>query len=101
MALRKYFVSKSREEAGPSTSQACATQSPEDADVVDEPEMLQPQKKRPHLTPSEKKRAYKSQLSYKPEWEKKYAWVYCTDPNKGMFCRVCQKWGTPPAGKVV
>lgn len=104
MDLRKFFSknlvtgsSNIEEEANPSTSMACATESCEDGfDKTDE--SLQPHKKKPRLTPCEKKKVYKSQLSYKPEWEKKYPWVFCTDPKEGMFCRTCQKWGAPPAG---
>ena len=76
MDLRKFFSknlvtgsSKIEEEANPSTLMACATQSCEDG--VDEMvESLQPHKKKPRLTPCEKKKVYKSQLSYKPEWQK-------------------------------
>ncbi len=44
-----------------------------------------------------KKLVYKSRLSYKKDWEKIYPWVYCNDPKDGMFCRVCQSFGTASA----
>ena len=66
--------------------------------TVDDEEHQQPQKKKQHLTPCEKKRSYKAKLSYKKEWEKKYLWVTCKDPSDGMFCETCLKWGNPPAG---
>ena len=40
--------------------------------TVDDEEHQQPQKKKQHLTPCEKKSIYKAKLSYKQEWEKKY-----------------------------
>ena len=58
----------------------------------------EPQRKKQHITASEKKKAYKGKLSFRKEWEKKYPWVTCKDPGDGMFCSVCQKWGKPPAG---
>ena len=57
-----------------------------------------PQQKKQHLTAGERKKMYKSKLTFKKEWEKKYPWVTCTDASKGMFCRTCQKWGSPSAG---
>ena len=47
------------------------------------------------LTKAEKEE-YKSHLSYNPHREHKYSWLYCNDPNEGMFCKVCQEKGTPP-----
>ena len=65
------------------------------SDVAEEP----PRKKQcSQLTVSEKRKLYKVKLSYKKEWEKKYPWVFCDDPSKGMFCTTCQKWNKPPAG---
>ena len=29
----------------------------------------------------------KSRPSYRKEWELKYPWVYCNDPQKGMLCQ--------------
>ena len=91
MALRKLFYkevkskdSELQSHAGPSTSVAGVSVVPK-----------APKTK----AMSDKKKIYKSQLSYKPEWEKKYPWVFCTNPKEGMFCRTCQKWGTPPADK--
>ena len=101
MDLRKYFSKDSNkdlvtgsnieEEANSSTLLACATQSCEDAVVDETDESLQPHRKKSRLTPCEKKKVYKSQLSIKPEWEKKYPWVFSTNPKEGMFCRTCQK----------
>ena len=47
------------------------------------------------LTKAEKKKEYKSHLTYNPRWEAKYSWLYCNNPEEGMFCRVCQERGTP------
>ena len=39
-----------------------------------------------------------TKASYRPQWESTYPWVYCNDPEKGMFCCcICQKHGKPPA----
>ena len=39
-------------------------------------------------------------LSYKKVWEKVYPWVQCGDPEVGMFCTLCKKWGRPsPSAK--
>lgn len=43
------------------------------------------------------KKAYKSKLTYRCQWESKYPWVYCNDTDIGMFCRLCQAHGKPPA----
>ena len=56
-----------------------------------------PQKKQ-HQSEGEKRKVYKSKLSYKKEWESMYPWVTCELPSDGMFCSTCQKWGSPPAG---
>ena len=53
-----------------------------------------PQKKK--SSKAEKKKEYKSHLSYRKEWERAYPWVYCTNSDKGMFCRICQRYGHPP-----
>ena len=42
------------------------------------------------------KKIYKSRLTYKKSWEEKYPWVYCNNPQEGMFCQICQKWGKAP-----
>ena len=52
-------------------------------------ESLKPQRKK--KSSSDKKKINKSQLSYTPEWEIKYPWVFCTNPKEGMFCHTCQK----------
>ena len=44
-----------------------------------------------------KKKVYKPKLTYRCQWESKYPWVYCEDPEKGMFCQICQKFGKPSA----
>lgn len=44
-----------------------------------------------------KKKAYKARLSYRSQWESKHPWVYCNDVKNGMFCKLCQKFGKPPA----
>ena len=44
-----------------------------------------------------KKNVYKSKLTYRCQWESKYPWVYCEDPENGMFCQIFQKFGKPPA----
>ena len=49
------------------------------------------------LLPSEKKKAYKANLSFWKELETKYSWATCKDPTDGMFCSVCQKWEKPLA----
>jgi hypothetical protein len=49
------------------------------------------------MSKGEKKRAYKARLSYKSQWEQKYPWVYCSDVKQGMFCKLCQERGNPPA----
>jgi len=98
MAFWKYFCKSSssgfEEETEPCTLQADTVQ----LYKLSEGE---PQRKKPHLTPGEKKKQYKSQLSYKQDWEKTYPWVVCSDPKEGMFCSICQKWGTPPPGKLL
>ena len=63
--------------------------------TVDE-EHQKPQKKKPHLTPYEKKRIYKAKLSYK-RMGKEISLGH-KDPSDGMFCETCLKWGNPPAG---
>ena len=50
-----------------------------------------------NLTAKALKKVYKSKLTYCCQWESKYPWVYCEDPEKGMFCQICQKFGKPPA----
>jgi len=57
-----------------------------------------PKAKKQKVSASEKRRQYDARLSYKKEWENKYPWVLCTDSDKGMFCKICQKWGQPSAG---
>ena len=92
MDLRKYFSkdsskhlvtgSNTEKETNPSTSLACATQLSEDAVVDETDESLQPQRKKPRLTPCEKKKVYKSQLSYKPKWEKSTHGSFALIPKK-------------------
>ena len=48
------------------------------------------------LSAQQKKKCYKKKLSYKTVWEKVYPWVQCEDPQVGMFCTLCKKWGWPP-----
>ena len=48
------------------------------------------------LQKSQRKRIYKSRLSYRKEWEQKYPWVSCTNVEEGMFCTFCQKSGNSP-----
>lgn len=48
-------------------------------------------------TKAAKKKVYKSKLTYRRQWESTYPWVHCSDPEKGMFCYICQKYGKPPA----
>ena len=50
-----------------------------------------------NLTAKALKKVYKPKLTYRCQWESKYPWVYCEDPEKGMFCQICQKFGKPPA----
>ena len=50
----------------------------------------------PKQTKAQKRREYKSHPTYNSHWEMKYGWVHGDDPKGGMFCRVCQKSGTPP-----
>ena len=57
-----------------------------------------PRAKKCKPSASEKRRAYVAHLSYRREWGKKYPWVFCSDSSKGMFCKMCQKWGQPCAG---
>ena len=59
---------------------------------------IPPHSKIHKLSPSELRKRYKAQLSYKREWENKYPWVTCRDASIGMFCTICQKWGLPTAG---
>ena len=49
------------------------------------------------LTSKATKKAYKARLSYRSLWESKYPWVYCNDVKNGMYCKLCQKFGKPPA----
>ena len=81
MDIRNYFSRKrvhgeSTDAGGESNDETATTESP------------------PKVT---KKKMYKSRLTYRPEWEKKYSWVYCTNPLDGMFCKICQKWGRAPS----
>ena len=48
------------------------------------------------LSAQQKKKCYKKKLSYKKVWEKVYPWVQCEDPEVGMLCTLCKKWGRPP-----
>ncbi len=92
MSLLNYFGKKSDDST---ESDQPAEHSSSSSAVAEEP----PRKKQcSQLTVSEKRKLYKAKLSYKKEWEKKYPWVFCDDPSKGMFCTTCQKWGKPPAG---
>ena len=36
---------------------------------------------------AQQKKVYKARLTYRKEWEEKYPWVYCNDPQEGMFSR--------------
>ena len=45
---------------------------------------------------AQQKKVYKARLTYRKEWEEKYPWVYCNDPQEGMFCKLCQKRGNSP-----
>ena len=45
---------------------------------------------------AQQKKVYKARLTYRKEWIEKYPWVYCNDPQEGMFCKLCQKRGNPP-----
>ena len=47
--------------------------------------------------PAKSKVNYRHRLSYRKEWEKTYPWVFCDSPVTGMFCKICQKYGKPPA----
>ena len=104
MDITKYFSRKHSLEP-PST----ADQVEDDSEVHSEPpskvqaiqledmeaqDISQPKGK--SLSKATKKKMYKSHLSYRKEWEKTYSWVYCTDPEKGMFCRLCQNFGKTP-----
>ena len=84
MNIRDYF-SRKRPSSEETDSEAFWDTQSLTHTTVDE-EHQQPQKKKQHFTPCEKKRIYKEKLSYKKEWEKKYAWVTCKDPSDGMFC---------------
>ena len=35
-------------------------------------------------------------LSYKKVWDKVHPWLQYKDPEVGMFCTLCKKWGRPP-----
>ena len=37
-----------------------------------------------------KKKVYTSKLTYRCQWESKYPWVYCEDPEKGKFFQICK-----------
>ena len=63
-------------------------------DIEDAPQHGGPGKS---STKAAKKKAYKSKLTHRRQWETKYPWVYCDDVEKGMFCRLCQEHGKPPA----
>jgi len=109
MDIRAFFLQKSlnsehatTESRTSSTDQegagndepCCSQQVPSDEEQDKELEPP-PQKKRKSLLASEKKKIYKAKLSYKKEWETKYPWIICKDPNEGMFCGICKKWGSP------
>ena len=59
-----------------------------------------PTPKDKQTTKAEKKKKYKFRIGHKKEWEHNYLQVYCTDPAKRMFCRLCQVHGkAPPTAK--
>lgn len=80
------------------TSSAPYLTTEEDAIASSQDVPASPSPKKQHLSASEKRKQYRAKLSYRPEWEKKYPWVSCTDVSKGMFCTICQKWGRPTPG---
>ncbi|XP_064386984.1 zinc finger MYM-type protein 1-like [Halichondria panicea] len=45
---------------------------------------------------SDKKKAYKSKLTYRQQWKLKYSWIDCANAEMGMFCVICKKYGKPP-----
>ena len=95
MDIRKYAVRKRpREVDGDSDidSQDKHTSKP----ARDQQSMAYSASTSKQLTKAEKKKMYKSHLTYNPKWEDKYGWLYCNNPGDGMFCRVCQESGTPP-----
>ena len=108
MDITKYFSRKRKidEPAVDLSDSNTTSESDQETDGANTSSSIQqhrakePQRKKQHvgLTASEKKKIYKSKLSYKKEWGKRYPWVNCNDPSKGMFCGTCQRWGNCPAG---
>ena len=84
MDIRKYLPKKRPSEVLDDSS------SDGDGDVPTTPQY-------PACLKAAKKKIYKSKLSYRHQWEAKYPWVHCEDRQKGMFCRLCQEHGKPPA----
>ena len=39
--------------------------------------------------------AQQKKLGYKKVWEKVYPWIQYEDPEVGMLCTLCKKWGRP------
>jgi hypothetical protein len=54
-------------------------------------------KARPHLKVPRGPRLTIDAASATERNGRKHPWVYCNDPDIGMFCKLCQKFGKPPA----
>ena len=100
MDIRNYFSCKRTVDESTSSEPDNSTQANlgDSSFTLEHDVTLAPQKKKPHLSSTEKRLAYKAKLSYKKKWEDRYPWVTCENPTNGMFCSTCQKWGYPPTG---
>ena len=51
----------------------------------------------PSANEIQKKKSYKQNLRYNPEWKTRWTWmVYTTEQEGGMLCTFCKKYGKPP-----
>ena len=85
MDLRNYFSRKrSRNEESCDQEELAKVDSASKGQALDDaPEEASVKSK------AQQKKVYKARLTYRKEWEEKYPWVYCNDPQEGMFCKLC------------
>ena len=97
MDTRKYFSVKTPDSEASSGEESDVEKHEGESSLVlaDDP-AVPPAKRKKHSSVSEKKKQYKAKLSYKKAWEKNHPWLQCTNPQEGMFCTICMKWGKPP-----
>ena len=96
MDIRKYFSVKTPDSEASSGEESDVEKHEGESSLVlaDDP-AVPPAKRKKLSSLSEKKKQYKAKLSYKKAWEKNHPWLQCTNPQEGMFCTICMKWGKP------